>query len=570
MSNDATMVAPQGFPALVGAISDAALAREWIGDAPVETALKRMVAEEPRRSLARHLEEAGALTPLQAAQLSLVAPVRLVGDFEILRQLGAGAMGEVWVARRVGERQEVALKTIGARFVAQGDFIQRFEREADLIAGLHHPHIAAALARGTEQGAPWLAMEFVKGPTLQDIQQQHGALAEAEVLHIALQVSKALEYAWSQEALVHRDIKPGNILIDRSGRPSEDTAPLSKHDMAKVIDFGLAKSTTLEEGHQDMTMTGVVMGTPSYMSPEQIHGLRDLDHRADQYALGATVFHLLTNQVPYEGASSATVITGHLNAPVPDPGDRVPSLRPGTRQLLKTCLAKKPEDRFGSWAAFQSAIEAVFQEMGNTPTPSIRLLRKPMVLPNSLRKTPLPGSVIVDPPVERSAQTTTPRPASGIQPIPDSLSKVPSENARPKTAPILRTPLPIPSQDPSSPRPTSSGVHRTPLPSPSRSGEQALAQVMTDRIRKHRDPAEGVAPLIAAAVARPPSGAFSPSGTPSSGIHRRPAGSEVIPGPRSPDPGPVSVPSADPAMFRNLVILAVVALALVGVIVLVP
>ncbi len=536
MNHDATLVAPQGFGPVMGATSDAALAREWLGHAVVDAAVQELIAGPEGRTLAEVLETRGAINPIQASQLSLCPPVRLIGGFEVLRQLGAGAMGEVWLARRPGESQEVALKTMGSRYAANEEFIQRFERESDLIASLHHVHIAGAIARGVHQGAPWLAMEFIHGPTLQDLQHKHGALPELGVLRIALQVAKALGHAWSTATLVHRDIKPGNILLDTSGRsPDRRDEVLVAEDLVKIIDFGLAKSTAHEEGHQDMTMTGMVMGTPSYMSPEQIHGVKDLDHRADQYALGATIFHLLTHRVPYEGSSGAMVITGHLQSPIPDPGDLVPSLHAGTRSLVRTCLAKRREDRFQSWKVFEEAVEKVFEDLGANPPSTIKFLRKPMVLPNSLRKTPLPGSLVVEEPLV----VPTPRPGSGTQtPPPTRPSGIVS--TRPITGPVAKR---------------TGAVHRTPLPCSSQSGEQALAKVMTDRVRRIRDVGDGGTPGGAVPLVVPPR--VTPV-DPAQSAAMRPLSRRL------------SAVRQDPAILRNLILLTLVAVGLVLVIVLSP
>ncbi len=570
-----TMAAPLGPE---GAIGEADQARIWLGDAVVAGILQELVGSAAPGSLSRRLRERGLIDAAQQEELARRPPLRLIGAFEMQRQLGAGAMGEVWLARRVGDDLQVALKTMSARYAGNNEFIQRFEREADVIAGFNHPHIAGAIARGTHQDLPWLAMEFVHGPTLQDLLQRHGALPEEEILRLAIQVAKGLDHAWTHCRLVHRDIKPGNIIIERNGRPPTvaDAIPLCLHDVAKVIDFGLAKSTDQVEGQQSMTMTGMVMGTPSYMAPEQIHGSRDLDHRADQYALGATLYHLLTNQVPYEGASSASVITAHLNAPIPDPRQRVPSLRPATAALVRTCMAKRSDERFGSWQAFIEAAQDILKQMGAESTPAIKLLRKPMVLPPSARRTPLPGSLTT------GAPPASPDPVSQPTPPPQRSSDLhrrhstgpfprqtmPADAApRPGTGPVTRPgsgpvtrpgsgPVPKPATG-SVVRPASGSFSTHPLPTQASRGDQALAQVMTDRVQRIRH----VGPRAPISVTPETDGPVPPHvATPStSSVTLEALDDEATVG-----------LAKDPMMVRVMVVVAVVAVALIATIILVP
>jgi serine/threonine protein kinase len=326
------------------------------------------------KTIAAPLNEAVSRTRLAP---SPVAVPKTVGEFNLIKSIGAGAMGEVYLAehRTTGER--AALKLITNSHAADEAFIQRFKREIAILSGLDHPNIGHAIAFGVEQGHPYLAMEFINGPNLGDILNERGALFESDVLRIAIQVARGLAYAHTEAGLIHRDIKPANLLIALAGGGDRSSNLLAEGDQVKIIDFGLAKSVDAED--QRLTLTGIVMGTPSYMSPEQIRSDPNLDYHTDIYALGATMFHLLTGNIPYPSAVPAMVMVGHLNNPIPDPGVLVPSLSLLTRKLVMTALAKTVKERFVDYRGFILACEKALKGIGQGTAGTMRLLRKPMV-----------------------------------------------------------------------------------------------------------------------------------------------------------------------------------------------
>jgi serine/threonine protein kinase len=304
-----------------------------------------------------------------------------IEGFDILGRLGAGAMGEVYQARSHKTGEEVALKVMAPALMDRQDLIKRFEREIALLSKLRHPNIACATESGKIDGRLYLAMEFVRGPTLSNLLKVAGAFSEVDVLRIAIQIAKALEYAWTSSGLIHRDIKPSNLLAV----PESDN---SGGERVKIIDFGLARATDSDD--MSMTMTGMVMGTPNYMSTEQIRGEKELGPQADMYALGCTLFQLLTGRLPYPGNAPAQVMAAHLKEAIPDPGSLVPSLTPATRHLVMTCMAKEPGKRYASYTPLINACDAALRTITLRDTTSIRLLRRPLVLSRPTKKTAAP------------------------------------------------------------------------------------------------------------------------------------------------------------------------------------
>ncbi len=301
-----------------------------------------------------------------------------IGDWLVQRRIGAGAMGEVFLAQRGPQR--AALKLVAKRYAGDDAFTQRFQREIALLAKFDHPNVARALDGGEHDGRPWLAMEFINGPDLDGLLKGHGPFFETDVLSLAVQMARGLEHIHEQAGLIHRDIKPANVLVARApgGDPNR---LLNTGDTAKLIDFGLAKPVEQDEG-SGLTMTGMIMGTPNYIAPEQVACERHLTLHVDMYALGASMFHLLTGVVPFERSSAAAVMAAHLNDAVPDPGQLVPAISQATRRLVMTSLGKRAKDRFTDWKAFIIACEKALAALGEGNGPATnRFLKKPLSRP---------------------------------------------------------------------------------------------------------------------------------------------------------------------------------------------
>ncbi|MHC5210482.1 MAG: protein kinase domain-containing protein [Planctomycetota bacterium] len=264
----------------------------------------------------------------------------LTGQYEILSQAGSGGMSLVYRARDVKHARDVALKILQPE-VAAAVGPARFLREIQIAAGLAHPNILALYDSGEADGLLYYAMPFVEGATLQDRIRQDGPLPVEEALAIARDVGEALDFAHGQGVL-HRDVKPGNILM-LNGR-------------AVLADFGLATAVQGAD-EQRLTQSGMALGTPAYMSPEQAGG-GDVDGRSDQYGLACVVYEMLAGDPPFSGSSARAVLARHVSDPVPSLRSVRPQAGPGVQRVLEKGLAKVPADRYGSVGAFVDALHA--------------------------------------------------------------------------------------------------------------------------------------------------------------------------------------------------------------------
>jgi serine/threonine-protein kinase len=265
-------------------------------------------------------------------------PARLISHYRIVRRLGAGGMGEVFLAQDTQLERPVALKVMSAELAKDPNQRKRFRTEAKAASGLNHPHICVIHEVGeTEDGRPFLAMEYVEGQTL-DVVLQERRLKLREALNLGIEVAEALEAAHAR-GLVHRDIKPANIMLDRRGG-------------AKMLDFGLAKWFAPDELSGAITSvahtrTGMLIGTPQYMSPEQALG-RTLDPRTDIFSLGVVLYELVAGQRPFLGKTVGETINNIVNqAPAPL-GLENPVFSPALDNILFKCLEKDPEKRYAS------------------------------------------------------------------------------------------------------------------------------------------------------------------------------------------------------------------------------
>ena len=301
---------------------------------------------------------------------------KLLGDFVIEKKIGAGAMGDVYLGKHAQTGAHAAIKLITDRNAADDGFIARFKREIDVLMSLDHQHIARAIGYEIDKTPMFLVMEYIAGPNLAEVLRERSALFEADALTIGMQIARGLAHAYNETGLIHRDIKPMNILIEQQRKGKREGTFMEPQDRVKIIDFGLAKSTDAED--QRLTLTGIVMGTPAYMSPEQIRCDSTMDFHTDMYAVGATMYHLLTGRLPFAGDAPAVIMTGHLTLPVPDPGDLVRSLNPLTRTIVMTAMAKQPRQRYADYRAMINACEKALKALEQAPG-TVRLLRKPMV-----------------------------------------------------------------------------------------------------------------------------------------------------------------------------------------------
>ncbi len=256
---------------------------------------------------------------------------QMLGEFRLLRRLGGGGMAEVWLAEQTSLQRQVAIKVMRPDIQADETCRRRFEQEAFATAGLNHPNIVQVYAVGESNGVRFIAQEYVAGMNMRDYILKKGPPPAHIALHLLKQVAAALQAA-ADKGIVHRDIKPENILLTRKG-------------VAKVVDFGLAQLT--QGGDLRLTQAGMTMGTPLYMSPEQVQGSK-VDHRSDLYSLGATFYHLLAGRPPFRGETALAIAYHQVHTLPPSLAELRPDLSPSVCQLIQRMLAKQPNERFSS------------------------------------------------------------------------------------------------------------------------------------------------------------------------------------------------------------------------------
>jgi serine/threonine-protein kinase len=268
----------------------------------------------------------------------------MFAGYTVVRRLGAGGMGQVYLAQHPRLPRRDALKILPTELTANEEFRQRFHREADLAASLYNEHIVGIHDRGEYEGQLWISMDYVEGTDAANLlrDQYPSGMPKADVIEIISAVADALDYAHAR-GLLHRDVKPANILLT-------DTSPRRR---VLLADFGIARELGEISG---LTATNMLMGTTAYCAPEQLQGL-DLDGRADQYALGCTAFNLLTGSAPFRGTNPAVVITQHLSAPPPLLSERRPELAELDGALAKA-LSKTADERYATCADFATALSS--------------------------------------------------------------------------------------------------------------------------------------------------------------------------------------------------------------------
>lgn len=319
-----------------------------------------------------------------------------LADCEILSRVGQGGMGTVYKARQTELDRFVAIKVLAPQYTGDPEFLARFKREAAAAAQLAHPNIVQVFSAGRQGDTHFFVMEFVDGENLQRRVLRQGCLASAEALAICAAVARGLDYAWQRSKLIHRDVKPDNIFLSHDGA-------------VKLGDLGLAKSALGPTS--GLTVTGVHLGTPYFVSPEQARGLREIDFRADLYSLGCTLYYMVSGRLPYgnEGCDALALMYQHVHEPPPDILRVQPDCPAPLAQLISRMLQKRPEDRFQSYAELLAEVRAVGDALHADLSPQATRSATAMVL---------------IPPVKQG-------------PAASSLETVPAEDSLPPVAPAL-------------------------------------------------------------------------------------------------------------------------------------
>ena len=272
------------------------------------------------------------------------------GRYRVSERLGSGGMADVYLAHDTLLGRQVALKLLHHRFSEDQEFVERFRREASSAAGLSHPNVVAVFDRGEWDGTYYIAMEYLPGRSLKAIVREHGALSPGDAIDIVVQILLAARFA-HRRGIIHRDIKPHNVILDEEGR-------------AKVTDFGIARA-----GASDMTLTGSIMGTAQYLSPEQAQG-HAVSESSDLYAIGVVLYELLTGSVPFEGDSAVTIALKQVSVEPSPPSLRNPEVNPALDAVTMRALAKDPAQRFASADEFIAALQQAREGIAPPPMPA--------------------------------------------------------------------------------------------------------------------------------------------------------------------------------------------------------
>ena len=275
-----------------------------------------------------------------------------IGGYEVVHNLGTGAAATVYKAIQASTGRIFALKVLSSHLTNNAEVVELMRREAAAAMRLNHPNIIQGVDTGKAQDCYYFVMEYVEGDPLDELLRREGALGEERACEIAVQLARALEQAHNF-GIVHRDLKPANVILTADGKPM-------------LGDFGLALSVTAG------SVEGAVLGTPYYMSPEQIRGHKDIDGRSDLYSLGATFFHMITGRVPFDGPSAPVVFAQHLTDPAPSPSKYCQGVSDGTCAIVEQLMAKDPDDRYQAAAELVADLEATLR--GESPTALDKML----------------------------------------------------------------------------------------------------------------------------------------------------------------------------------------------------
>jgi serine/threonine protein kinase len=292
--------------------------------------------------------EKQVLTPSQAARVKgSIKESRDVSSqipgYRVLGKLGSGAMAVVYKAKQLSLDRTVAIKVLPKKFVQKSDYVERFYKEGRIAAKLNHNNIVQAIDVGEVGGLYYFVMEYVEGKTLFDDLSKGKIFSEQEALDIIIQLANALAHAHAQ-GLIHRDVKPKNIMINKEG-------------IVKLADMGLAREASdIKAAKHEQ---GKAFGTPYYIAPEQIKGEIDIDGRSDIYALGGTLYHMVTGRVPYEASSPSEVMRKHLKEQLVPPDHINTSLSAGISEVIEVMMAKKKEDRYKTMEELLIDMQAV-------------------------------------------------------------------------------------------------------------------------------------------------------------------------------------------------------------------
>ena len=302
----------------------------------------------------------------------------LVGRYKLEELVGSGGMSSVYRAHDEVLERKVALKVLHATLADQDDCVERFRREAQMVAGLQHQNIVGVIDRGEDDGCPFIVLEFVGGRNLKQLVERDGPLPVERALELGMQIARGLAFA-HENGYVHRDVKPQNVLLNDDGE-------------AKVTDFGIARSLDVKHG---VTQTGTVLGTSDYIAPEQAQGQR-VDEHTDIYSLGIVLYEMLTGAVPFTGDNFVAVAMQHINETPPRVSEKRPDVSPRLDAAIARALAKQPDNRFSTMNDFGRELEACLDEArAGEGASETMVLSRPRIRPARRRTRPPVAAIFV-------------------------------------------------------------------------------------------------------------------------------------------------------------------------------
>lgn len=266
-----------------------------------------------------------------------VPPIRIPGvRFEHL--IGTGGMSDVWLGFHGGLNKEVAIKVMHREAASSGEDVRQFMLESRVMENIRHPNIVHSYEADCRDGRYYFIMDYVSGYTFAMLLVHKGRIGEEDALVVLDSVAQAMDFAWKEHGVIHCDLKPDNLMVDGDG-------------LVKIMDMGLCQCMGNRAGN---TFSGkeVIVGTPAYMSPEQIYGDRDLDPRSDIYCMGATLYHLVTGNILFPGLDNDDTLRAHvgLDRSAPDPRDLVPGISAAFARMLSKMCVKDAEHRYAGWS----------------------------------------------------------------------------------------------------------------------------------------------------------------------------------------------------------------------------
>jgi eukaryotic-like serine/threonine-protein kinase len=391
--------------------------------------------------------------------------------YEVETMIGEGAMGIVFVARHLKLDERVAIKVLRPELIeGSPTLVQRFLREARAAISIQSAHVVRVMDVGTlPTGAPYMAMEYLEGSDLQSLLQKQGALPIADAANYVIQACDALAEAHAR-GIVHRDLKPANLFLTKRF----DGAP-----WIKVLDFGISKAVPRDnvDPEVSLTQTAAILGSPAYMSPEQVRNAKTVDGRADVWSLGVILYKLLTAESPFEGGTFSSLCAAIVADDPPPLRDKRPEIPAALEAIVLRCLAKKPEARFATVEELAKALGpfARGEEVAVVEPPRIERKKKPIglwigaaIVMIAIAAIAIPRMMKSEPEVvPPTVSSSQPVPIASPKPAPPATTEAPAPTVSASAAPSMKLPIKGMVAKPLSPSTTASGLQPAPAPAPS-------------------------------------------------------------------------------------------------------